>query len=185
MNKINALVIQEILKKKDSVSVPWIQTEFSLDYKDAKEFLRHLMNRGWVETQTEGIEYAVIRQNLRLRKLERKEVDSLIEDMTNDCVSALQCIIDSEDSRGATMVQLIDEVKGHDDTREALEILTNHNLVYKVKDSYLSTVSNTTVQVLESVVKMKRHSDLRRRITGKDDEQASLRKLFDVLFEGD
>lgn len=183
MEKMNALTIQEILKKKDSVSIPWIQTAFSLDYKDAKEFLCMLMKRGWVEKETQGVEFAVLKKNLRLRKLTPDEVDPLIEDLTTDCATVLKCIVDED--IGATFEEIEDEVHGQEDTRTAIEILTKHNLIYKAGDYYLTAVSRRTVTVLENVVRGMRQSELKRRISGKEDGKAFIWEMFAVLFDED
>lgn len=185
MDKMNALKIQEILKKKDSISVPWIQRTFSFDYKDAKEFLCLLIRRGWVESQTPGVDYAVLKENLCLRKLDCDEVDWLIEDMTADCANALLCMQGDAEEIGATFSEIEEEVHGKDDTHAAIKILTEHKLIYKAGDRYYPAVSKQTVHVLENVANAKRQAEMRRRITGKEDLNKSLRELFDVLFEDD
>ena len=183
MDKLNALKIQEILKKKTCVSIPWIQKTFSFDYKDAKEFLRLLIKRGWVESRSRGVEFAVLKENLRLRKLDCDEVDLLIEDITTDCVSALRCMEGDPEEIGATFSDIEADVHGTDDTHAAIKVLTGHRLIYKAGDCYYPAVSKQTVRVLDQVANAKRHTELRRRITGKEDFNKSLREFFDVLFE--
>ena len=74
MCNINAYLIQERFKQLKNVTIPWIQKEYNLSYKEAKEFLTLLQRRGWVKTSPVGIKYPILKNNLNLRKIVREEV---------------------------------------------------------------------------------------------------------------
>ena len=180
MTQVNALDIQDVLKKVDCISVPWIQSKYKLSYDEAKSFLKQLIARGWVEKEPNGIQYNVVKTHLCLRKIERAEVNKLIEDITSDCISALDCI--QKNVSGASVDELTSAVCGRDDTNTAIEILTTHMLIYSVDGNYFSRVSRMTIKVLSDVVKMKREREMNRMISGKVKDDKDIIKLFDELF---
>jgi len=181
MSQVNALDIQEMLKNTDAISVPWIQSKYELSYHEAKAFLKQLIVRGWVKEEPNGIQYDVVKDNLCLRKIERLEVNKLIENITSDCVSALNCI-QKKNATGASLGELISAVRGDDDTNAAIKILTDHRLIYCVAGNYFSRISQVTIKILSDVVKMKREREVNRRMSGKVVDDKDILKLFDELF---
>lgn len=181
MSKINAFVIQERLRKTDYVTVPQIQKEYGLDYGDAKHFLDILIKRKWAEAEPKGMRHAVIHKNLHLRKLEREEVEGIIEDISYDGVALLR--IEKEDFNG---INSFNEKKliayDDDETKEAIEFLDKHRLIRIIGDEAFVSVSRKTVDVLSEVAKRKRRSETRSRLSPQTVSTDSLKKLFDVLF---
>lgn len=181
MSKVNALTIQQRLEQLESVSIPWIQTEYSLSYRDAKAFLNQLIGCAWVKKDPWGISYAIRRENLRLRAIEPGEVDVLFEKVTTDCVSALQCI--GEKKAGATFDELVSAVRGEEDTRDALKTLTELNLIYKADELYLSCISHKAIKVMADVEAEKRRMEMHRKIRTGMDDMEKCKRLFDALFD--
>ncbi len=183
MDQVNAYLIQEKIKHKRYVSVPWIQQEYGVNYGEAKEFLTRLKNRGWIAPVTTGIRYPVNRRRLFLRKLDHDEIDGLIEDINMDCVAALKCM-QKADGCGALRMEIADAIRDEDDTNEVIEILNRHRLVHQEAEMFFLRVSKKTVEVLETVVRRKRRNAASRRLLEEDEEDEDLYKeLFDVLFE--
>lgn len=181
MSQVSALDIQEALKNTDAVSVPWIQSKYELSYYEAKAFLEQLIVRGWVKEEPNGTRYEVLQDNLCLRKIERTEVNKLIENINSDCISALNCI-QKKNATGASFGELTSAVRGDDDTNAAIKTLTNHMLIYCVAGNYFSRVSQVTIKVLSDVVKMKREREVNRRMNGKVEDDRDIIRLFDELF---
>lgn len=186
MCKTNALEIQEKLKKQTHISIPWLQTEFDLSYKDARLYVHQMIKCGWVSGAVCGIQYQVYGENLRLRKLRREEVEPLIEDLTGDCTAALGCI-QKRQGMGATFEEISGAVYGDADAKEALELLHKYDLVYAFDGRCFSCVSQKTIRVLSEAVKQKRHRQVGRRLVGRSEEpdDDAIRKLFDELFDDD
>ena len=180
MREVNAMQIQEELRLQRYVTIPWLQVEYDLSYTEAKEFLRQLILRGWVEPNPKGIRYGVQKKKLCLRKIQRDEVDGLIADLNNDCVLALTCL---DKQSGGTLEDLEGAVRGDDDTEAAIRILTKHKLIYQAEDMYFLMVSKKTVQVISDVEAEKRRSVMRRKLLESKDKDDVLKKMFDVLFE--
>lgn len=182
MKQVNAMDIQCALKGLKTVSVPWIQTEYELTYQEAKMFLGLLAARGWIKKEPDGILYEINKDNLCLRKIERKEVNKLIEDITSDCLSALNCLR-RKAITGASTDDLIAEVRGEDDTKAALKVLTNLALVYCYDGMYFPRVSQATIRILTKAIRMKRTGDAQNRLSGETQNTKEIIKLFDELFE--
>ncbi len=182
MGEINAVMIQEELEGRCFVTVPWIQMKYGLDYTEAKAFLQHLIRRGWVEPNADGIQYPILHDNLCLRRLTRDEVDPLIANVTSDCVSALHRI-QKNMGMGASYSELSSAVRGDDDITEAVKILTDHKLIYLWDNLYFTMVSKETVSVLAEMVRAKRHAEVGRRMADITENVKSIKSLFDVLFD--
>lgn len=181
MAQINALAIQENLRGRDFVTVPWLQWEYRLSYPEAKEFMRRLIQWGWVESTPQGIWYSVVEGNMRLRKLRREEVDPLLEALSSDCINALRCI-QSHAPEGADFDAVSDAVHGDDDAEEALQTLMERTLVYKANELYFPCVSQKTVRVLVEASQRKRRFGHRGSIYSGGEDAAAIRRLFEDLF---
>lgn len=182
MNRMNALQIQQTLVGRDYVSIPWIQNTYGLPYSQAKEFLAQLQLRGWVEKKVQGTHYLVRKENLQLRRLERKEVDSLIRDVSYDCGCVLRLL---KKGKCADFGELESTIDDADDTIAAIEVLEKHKLIYRADGVYFSCLSDKEADVLVSLSRQKRHGFFQ----GEDsDDLGKIRKmrlLFNALFDGE
>ena len=177
MGEWNALLLQETLRKEKSVSIPWIQQQFGLNYADARMFLKMIIQRGWVDETPQGIAYLLRPNNLRLRKLRPVEVDKLIEKLDSDCALALDCL-QRKALEGASFLDLKNAVRGDEDTKKTLKTLLELDLAYAVKNQVYPCVSNQTLKVLDAAIRTKG-----RRLAGRGEDLKELRKLFDVLWD--
>ena len=182
MNSVCALDVQDTLKGESFISIPWIQLKYELGYPQARRFLEQLIIRGWIEKLPIGVQYAVKKENLLLRKIKRTEIDKIIEDITYDCMYVIEAV-QKRSSQGVSFSELSHVVRGEDAAKEALKILTELNLIYYYDERFFSCVSRVTNEVLSNVVKMKRSNELSKRITGKKDDVEKTAKLFDPLFD--
>ena len=182
MARINAMAIQENLRGRDLITVPWLQREYELDYSEAKEVMRRLIRWGWVESTPQGIWYSVDEGNLLLRSLQRSEVDPLLEVLDGDCTCALR-FIQEHATEGAEFGDISDAVHGDDDAQTALQTLTERKLVYKANERYFPCVSLKTVKVLVEACQRKRRCGFRGSVFGSSEGADLIRRLFDELFE--
>jgi len=181
MEEMTIFTLQDKLRKLSFVSVPQLQMDFEFTYKEAKAFLQELHNRGWVEKEPQGNRYCVRTEQLRLRCIDRSEVDGLIEDIDSDCI-ALLLELQKHRGRGVEMEDLMDVLDDEDDVTRALYMLTKNRLVYISNSAYCLCISPKTVKALSEMVRAKRQAELAKRITGKNAERVNLRKFFDGLF---
>jgi len=178
---VNAMIIQENIKKMEFISIPWIQIEYDLSYKQAKEFFNQLLLRGWAEEVPEGNLYRLNHENMKLREITANEVDVLFEDFDTDCSNALETI---NEKVCATSVDILKSVRGEDDTNKALEKLSKNNLIYVFNGKYFSCVSSQTVKVLSNIAREKRLKEMDERHGNKSARtEETIKKLFDELFD--
>lgn len=183
MYNTNAYLMQEKIKQKGHVTVPWLQSEYDFDYKEAKEILAYMIERGWLKAEPDGIKYEVIKSNCCLRRLVRNEVDGLIEDLGYDSASVILCI-QSKEMHGATLDEIEQSVRcDEDETREIIDMLTEHRIIYKFNDLYFLTVSRKTVSVLCEVARGRHRNPFSGKSSGKSEDIRAIRNLFDELFD--
>lgn len=185
MCEINAYLIQERLKNVDFVSVPWIQKEYELKYREAKEFLECLQERYWVShiPMPDGGRYKVFHENLRLRKITRDEVDVLIDSLMPECIEVLDHI-----RKRFVQGWRSEELEGYyhncDGVAECVfEILADHEIVFKFNERWFTIVSNKTLEVLLKVTILKDEREYYESDSRAQALMEDLRKEFDVLFE--
>lgn len=178
--RLNGLVIQEALRAKPFVSIPWLQTTFGMGYSDARVLLTQLQKRGWVSRFPKGVEFRVQRRYLKLRRLEQSEVDDLIENFSEDCLNAMECACEE----GATFEEMERAVKGETDTKNTIAYLKRRRLIWEYDGMYFVSVSKLTVSVLKDLVNSKKRASSLKRLmaeSGDDDDDYTL--LFKPLFE--
>lgn len=182
MENMTIFTLQDTLRKMPYVSVPQIQQDFGLTYKEAKVFLGELLDRGWVEKEPEGNRYPVKAEQLRLRSIERNEVETLIDEMDMNCVAVLQYIL-KQRALGAEFDEIVNTLDDKEDATKTIYLLTKNRLIYIHEESYFLCVSQKVVKVLSDVVRAKRSWELGRRITGKETDRSHVRRMFDCLFQ--
>lgn len=179
MEKFNIYNIHNRILQQDSVSVPWIQKEYGLSFDEALSFLEQLKYRGWIGEGASGISYKVLRENMKLRKIRREEVDILYEKIEDRLVTALNHIINKD---GATVGSMKLALFDSGEEEEVLNILQILQLVYQYNDCYFSCVSQRTAEVLQRVCRAKRENERKSRI-GIMRDDAEVKKEFEALFE--
>jgi len=181
MKTINAMTIQETLKNMEFISIPWIQMEYNLSYRQAKEFFNQLLVRGWADSIPEGNLYRIKKENLKLREIVTSEVDTLFKEVDSDCVNALEAI---EKNGSATKIEILKSVRGEDDTNNALEKLLNNNLIYLFDKKYFSCISSHAIKVISKVVREKRLKEMDERHGNTSARtEKTIKKIFDELFD--
>lgn len=182
MAEINALDIQEAIGERRVVTVPWIQMEYGLDYRQAKQFLAELISRGWIVPEPKGLNYRVLLHRLRLRKIIRDEIDSLIENMTLDCGIILNRMAE-KNGGGTTFEEMRNAVHGIDDAEEAIETLERLELIYKSGNLFFSRVSKSTLEILVRVAEMQFKLVKISDPTRKAEDYKKIKNLFERLFK--
>ena len=154
MTQIDAMALQEMLKRQNTVSVAWLQKELELNYAEARQLSAFLQKRGWLgEEVSSG--YEVRKQALFLRKLEREEVGSLVDAVTQNCGIILNRL-QEDPAEGAGFQVLEKLIRGAGDTREALDILLQHKLVCAWDGYYFLCINRKTVEAFKEMLLRKR-----------------------------
>ena len=151
MSKLNAWMIQETLKTVKKINIAWLQDIFSLPYSSAKEMMAELERRGWVVRGADRRYWRVCPGGFFLRHLDASEYDALRENMTPDCVSAMECLR-QKGASGATRAQIECAVRGVTDTDEAIRALKKLQLIHYVNGLYYSRISLRENRILTNAV---------------------------------
>ena len=175
MKEINAMTIQEMLMKQDVVSIAWLQKKLELSYTETRRLAELLCKRGWLGREL-ATGYKVEKTALCLRKLEQKEVGDLVDHLTNDCYLAMAHLLEHS-AEGADFSALEKVIRGDGDTRDALEILHRHNLVYQCDGFYFLRVNQKTVEAVQKMIAKKREMERRDRV-----DRQRLIAYFDGVF---
>lgn len=181
MEKINALTIQERLRWETTISVPWLQLKHDLDYSQAKEMLREMIVRGWVEERPKGNQYQVRHENLKLRLLTPEEREVIIDGCTMDSLVALRHLSDAK-GKGLTLPAVVDLVNGVRKTHEALDDLMELKLIYQVGERYYCAIPERSVEVLSRIERQKRFFRVDRNSDDYDRKMGDLRRIYESMF---
>lgn len=178
MSQLDAWVIQETLKKQRHITLPWVQYTFQVPYSNAVWMMEQLELRGWVAPTGDGRNWQVNHEALCLRRLEKSECAALLEQLTADCVSALDCLREAQGNPvTAKMVEAA--VRGRTDTVEALRVLTELNLIFFHKEYGFSTISTAENRALTITAR----ACIRRRISTRYTEEEAVEYFRKLLWE--
>ena len=175
MTQINAMALQEMLRKQNAVSLGWLQKELTLTYPEARKLVGYLRKRGWLGEE-ESFGYRVIKTSLFLRTLEKSEVGELVDVFTVDCQTVLNRVAENP-AEGVDFGILEKAVRGDSDTREALEILLRHKLIFQWDGCYFSCMNRKTVEAFKEMMLRKRLMERREAL-----DRKRLIACFDALF---
>ncbi|MBR4863202.1 MAG: hypothetical protein IKU07_01395 [Oscillospiraceae bacterium] len=175
MAQINAMTLQEMLRQQNTVSIGWLQKELALTYSEARQLVGYLQKRGWLGEE-KAFGYKVVKTALFLRELERTEVGELVDAFTNDCQIVMNRL-QEEPAEGADFGTLEKSVRGESDTREAVEILLRHKLIFFWDGFYFLRVNRKTVEAFKEMMLRKRLMERRETM-----DRKRLIACFDALF---
>ena len=183
MSQLNAWVIQETLKKERQITLPWVQYTFQVPYSNAVWLLEQMELRGWVEPAGDGRHWQVNRKALFLRRLKKAECAALLEHLTADCISALDCLRAAQ-GKPVTAQTMEAAVRGRGDTAEAIRVLTELNLMFFHHEYGFCTISAAENGALCIAIR----SCIRRRITDHYNREEAVeyfrKKLWEYLAKG-
>ena len=179
MSTLNAMTIQEALKAVRVIHIPWLQHTFAISYTEAKRMMAELERRGWVVRSADRRYWRVHPSRLCLRRLDVSETDTLCENVTLDCVSALECLREAR-GKGLTRKQLEHAVHGATDTEEAIRALTRLNLIYYHGGLYYSRIPRRDNFALTTAVRRYTYSGNAR---GHRDGKAEAEDFRRILWE--
>lgn len=178
MSQLNAWMIQEALKKERRITLPWVQHTFQTTYSDAVWMMEQMELRGWVEPKGDGRYWQVNRKNLCLRRLKKNECAALLEKLTTDCVSALDCLREAQ-GKPVTVKMVEAAVHGRSDTEAALRVLTELKLIFFHKEYGFPTISAAESRALCITVR----TCLRRRIDERYTPEEAVKRFRKLLWD--
>ena len=174
---MDVIELQAYLRQEQMVSVPKLQQVFGLGYAQARQLLQKMTDLTWVDP-TEGVCYPVVAERLIYRNIRPEEVDSLIRDINNDTMTALDLI---HNENGITDERFYKVMPTEVGAAFALGVLLENGLICKLDGRYYVRVSQQAVAILQKVEMRKRRLKY---LSGEGKERAMerIKGLFDELF---
>ncbi len=172
------LELEDALRKRDSVSVPWLQMEYGLTYAQARPLVSELVSMLILESEPDGLEFSVIHRNLLFRRLERNEFDPLYNDFAASDIRLLEAIVKNKKSTFDELAKM-DRAKTvlSKSTAEKLQVFLEHKLVSEINGYYVPRISEFTVTVLGEIFLRKANM----KQTAEEKRHAAM--LFERLFD--
>ena len=150
--KTDMYLLQNRLKTEGGCSLPQLMLWCGLDYPAASSLLRQLIRRGWVSGRAEGVRYGVQPENLRLRKLRRREAECLFPKMNRYEVALLVRI--SEEC-GVDRLPLDRAARSISRAEEALEELKKRRLIYCYDGKYFPCIGYAEAMLLQELTRVR------------------------------
>lgn len=146
------LELEETLRDRASVSVPWLQLKYCMPYSEARPLISELAALLILESEPEGLEYTVINQNLVFRRLERDEFEPLYNSFVASDIRLLEIIVKNKKSTFDELIN-VDKSKSmlSKSTAEKLQAFLDHRLISEVNGYYIPRISEFAVTVLNEI----------------------------------
>ena len=143
------LELEDALRKRDAVSVPWLQKEYGLTYAQARPLVSELVSMLILEGESDGLEFSVIHRNLVFRRLERNEFDPLYNAFVASDIRLLEAIVKNKKSTFEELAKR-DRTKTmlSKSTSEKLQMFLEYRLISEINGYYVPRISEFTVEVL-------------------------------------
>ncbi len=133
---------------RETVSIPDLQLELELSYKDACSLLDYAAKRQWIAECRGGIDYPVITNRFTLKDLPANVCEKLYDDLEYDDLQVLYYL---GDRFSATFQDILSDVDhDSDDMSNAINNLLAAGLIFKHEDHYYCKISKQAVDTVKA-----------------------------------
>ena len=140
--------------RKGSVSIPELQLELNLKYRDAYCLIAYGVKQGWVCEKCEGNRFPATEQNYEPLELPFAMCESYIDLLDEHEIDALIRFHDKNPMQIEDILQKVTQSKS--DAREIMRALIEQSLVFALDGYYYCTVAPDS---LEHIKKLKEKQD--------------------------
>ena len=153
---------------KENVSIPELQFEMKVSYKDARSLIEYAAGHKWIKGCTAGNEYPVIVTNFARKDLPADICKKIYEYLGYDDLKVLYYL---GKRFSATLFDILEDVDDdEDDMQDALDKLIGVKLIFKHEDYYFCKISRKSIKLIKKNEKSK-----------KEDAFLDFRKMFEEL----
>ena len=133
--------------KKGSVSIPELQLDMKLSYKEARSLIEYATDHIWIGDCEEGNEYPAISKRFTHKTVPKSVCKSIYDTLDTDDLKVL-CYIDHNFS--ATLTDILNNVDDDkEDMRSALNSLMDKALIFKNENNYYCRLSRKAVKLIK------------------------------------
>lgn len=133
--------------RKGNVSIPELQFEMKVSYKDARSLIEYATGHKWIKGYTSGNEYPVIVTNFARKDLPADICKKIFDMLGYDDLKVLYYL---GRRFSATFDDILDDVDDDkDDMHDALDTLMGIKLVFKHEEYYYCKISRKSIKLIK------------------------------------
>lgn len=135
--------------RKGHVSIPQIQYEMQISYKDAHALIDYAIKREWLKECEVGNEYPTMVSKFLHKELPPDACEFLYDELGYDDLKVLYYL---EKNFSATLQEILSNVDhNEDDMREALDNLLNLKVIFEQDNQYYCSLSKKSVTQIKKI----------------------------------
>lgn len=133
--------------RKGNVSIPELQFEMKVSYKDARNLIEYATGHKWIKGCTSGNEYPVIVADFARKDLPADICKKIYENLGYDDLKVLYYL---GKRFSATLLDILEDVDDdEDDMQDALDKLIGVKLIFKHEDYYFCKISRKSIKLIK------------------------------------
>lgn len=133
--------------RKENVSIPELQFEMKVSYKDARSLIEYATGHKWIKGCTSGNEYPVIVTNFARKDLPADICKKIYEYLGYDDLKVLYYL---GKRFSATLLDILEDVDDdEDDMQDALDKLIGVKLIFKHEECYYCKISRKSIKLIK------------------------------------
>ena len=135
--------------RKGHVSIPKIQYEMQISYKEAHALIDYAIKRKWLKECERGNEYPALVSKFLHKELTLDACKILYDELGYDDLKVLYYL---EKNFSATLQEILDNVDDdEDDMREALDNLSSLKVIFEHDNHYYCLLSRRSVKQIQRI----------------------------------
>lgn len=132
---------------KGTVSIPELQFEMKVSYKDARSLIEYATGHKWIKGCTSGNEYPVIVTNFSRKDLPEDICKKIYDSLGYDDLKVLYYL---GKRFSATLLDILEDVDDdEDDMQDALDKLIGIKLIFKHEEHYYCKISKKSIRLIK------------------------------------
>ena len=133
--------------RKGNVSIPELQFEMQMSYKDARSLIEYATRCKWIKDCASGNEYPVIVTDFSRKNLPVDICKRIYDELGYDDLKVLYYL---GKHFNATLLDILENVDDdEDDMQDALDKLMDINLIFKHESCYYCMLSRKSIGLIE------------------------------------
>lgn len=143
--------------RKGNVSIPELQFEMKVSYKDARSLIEYATGHKWIKGCTSGNEYPVIVTDFARKDFPADICKKIYENLGYYDLKVLYYL---GKRFSATLLDILEDVDDdEDDMQDALDKLIGVKLIFKHEECYYCKISRKSVRLIKKNEKTKENTE--------------------------
>lgn len=134
-----------------SVSIPDIQEEMGIGYREAHDLIDYAIKRRWLFPCAEGNEYMTNPSAFKPKSLTKAQCQKIYDDLDSDSLNVLYYFSKNESATFSDILENVDD--DDDDMQEAIESLIAANIFVECAGNYYCNISIKSIEKIKSCSK--------------------------------